>query len=673
MVLIVSKYGKDGGTRSQGQPSPEESLNGFRLDSSQSSWLMDRLNALSEEDKLAMQTAQAHLQNSQNPQRTPPSGQEMTQGFAPGVMSDHAHHRAPEHQNIPPKPQSHSPVDEFRAAPKDNEPMDQGGGLDAESVRLREKIELLEKQIAEMTRLAEPQTEQDKDEYIEELIYRGTKLSKLRDQQKKNEIELQSRYYHGAEVHSEQQDHRRDGSFDERNEGQHDHMEDVDYEYAREYLDPEVAGDLPAERDYGHQQYAGDHEQVYSQETPGGYSDNGPGLNEEQGYAPAAGGGEWHGTHQPEYGYVGDVSQQGDVPGQQIVPFGQGQYYSERGQGGHGGVPAAGHDPHVLPQFLSSQQQQDMMRPRIMTMFGAVIAVAIISGVAYSYFGQGVSDVVKSDFAGLTNAGPADRSDAPANKDKTQADKKQTDVAVLAVSPIDVARDFAVSKLVGTAGDEVPLSVRLPSGNYPSAFMVVRNLPEWARLTKGRLVNGAWILAIADLQELKVVVPDDQPGNFSFVMEFVHSADEEPVSRTVNAVIAPVVVKSPPPAVVEKETELANVALDENSETIKAPEGGIKPGALIIDEALEEKWLERGTRLLRSGDLSAARLAFSHLAEQGSGRGALAMAMTYDPNQPSSRVVAGIKPDVRRAKFWYNRAVSLGNEAAREALRMLDK
>jgi hypothetical protein len=223
----------------------------------------------------------------------------------------------------------------------------------------------------------------------------------------------------------------------------------------------------------------------------------------------------------------------------------------------------------------------------------------------------------------------------------------------------------------------------LPSDErLASAFLVVRNLPDWAKLNAGRQMNGLWMVSASQVEDLKVLIPDDQPGQFSFEVDLVVNAGDAPVTKKVRADIAP--YQAPEPEVVESPVEKAPepkakeevAVLDpqtDNSELIEQPEVGVKQGPLIIDQALEEKWLERGTRLLRAGDVSAARLAFSHLAEQGSGRAALAMGMTYDPNQPSSRVVAGIKVDVERAKFWYKRALSLGHEGARDPLRQLER
>ena len=239
-----------------------------------------------------------------------------------------------------------------------------------------------------------------------------------------------------------------------------------------------------------------------------------------------------------------------------------------------------------------------------------------------------------------------------------------------ALSPAQFAAAFQVESLIGVAGQEIILPVSLPDlGGYPAAFVVLRNLPQWAGVPNGRLVSGNWIVAAGAAKNLAVKIPDDQPGTFKFEADLVFKPGETPVTRTVNAVIAPVTQAATPeekaPAVV------ANAPVVEQPEQIKTPEATASRGPLIIDQALEEKWLERGTRLLRAGDVSAARLAFSHLAEQGSGRGALAMGMTFDPNQPSSRVVAGIEPDVKRARFWYQRALALGNESAREPLRIL--
>ena len=79
--------------------------------------------------------------------------------------------------------------------------------------------------------------------------------------------------------------------------------------------------------------------------------------------------------------------------------------------------------------------------------------------------------------------------------------------------------------------------------------------------------------------------------------------------------------------------------------------------------------LERAARLVKTGDVGAARLIYEHLAASGSAPGALSMAKTYDPEILFGLEVVGMKPDVALARRWYGRAAELGDEAAANRLK----
>lgn len=657
----MSKFGRDDDDKPKpqnGQQPQSASLNGFRLDSSQSSWLMDRLNALNEEDKIAMS---AHAQQMADQDYDPEAMQDPAyqpqdvtaernnEGGVSGGVEIYAQnadrsgelaagHAAPgeQPQGYHQEPQNSAPL-----PPEQNDPQ-VGNGQEGdyqmsnaddptENARLlRERIESLERQIAEISKL----TGEQKPEAVEqELIYRGVELKKLK--QKHREETGQSGMYRGVEV-VEADERRGSDVYDLTQE----ELADADYEYLREQLEPHLdAPQAPVEQSAPYRDYSYQQPHQPQQYRDAGYSQ-----------PPVHGG--YDQRADPHY------------PPRQEQPYYQGQR------------PHGGEDGHAaLPQFLNNEQPGKSMRPSLMTILAVLFAAVIAGGVGYSYLGEGVSDVVKGDFSGLNNnkegaklSDIAPRRDLEVEAARPAAAPKELKVAA---NPAQLASQFKVDSLIGVAGEKIDLPVQLPNlGEFPSAFLVLRDMPNWAIVDSGRRVNGAWIINQAEAKKVSVTIPDDQPGTFAFTAELVYRAGQTPITQKVNAVIAPVTkaeVKSAPETVEAK----APVEI-EAPEQIKTPEVVGKRGPLIIDEALEEKWLERGTRLLRAGDVAAARLAFSHLAEQGSGRGALAMAMTFDPNQPSSRVVAGIEPDVKRARFWYQRALALGNESARDQLRMLD-
>jgi TPR repeat protein len=67
---------------------------------------------------------------------------------------------------------------------------------------------------------------------------------------------------------------------------------------------------------------------------------------------------------------------------------------------------------------------------------------------------------------------------------------------------------------------------------------------------------------------------------------------------------------------------------------------------------------------MQSGDIAAARLLFEELARKQSAKGARALAETYDPEVLKSVLIAGLRPDIEKAKKWYQRAAELGDGEA---------
>jgi TPR repeat protein len=73
-----------------------------------------------------------------------------------------------------------------------------------------------------------------------------------------------------------------------------------------------------------------------------------------------------------------------------------------------------------------------------------------------------------------------------------------------------------------------------------------------------------------------------------------------------------------------------------------------------------EGYLAKGERMLKAGDVAAARLFFARAAEAGDARGALAMARTHDPEALRRLPVYGMQPDPAEAARWYAKAKDLG-------------
>jgi hypothetical protein len=93
----------------------------------------------------------------------------------------------------------------------------------------------------------------------------------------------------------------------------------------------------------------------------------------------------------------------------------------------------------------------------------------------------------------------------------------------------------------------------------------------------------------------------------------------------------------------------------------------------VANRATEDSLIERASFQLKHGDGEGGRAVFEVLASHGSVRGAFALAETYDPAKLAQHADWQLKPDIRLARQWYNKASELGSLPAYERLRDLDK
>jgi len=82
--------------------------------------------------------------------------------------------------------------------------------------------------------------------------------------------------------------------------------------------------------------------------------------------------------------------------------------------------------------------------------------------------------------------------------------------------------------------------------------------------------------------------------------------------------------------------------------------------------------MKSAAALMANGDISAARMMYQPLAEEGEAMAAIALAETYDPLVlRKSNVTRGITPDVALAQSWYEKAKALGSAVAPERIERL--
>jgi hypothetical protein len=128
---------------------------------------------------------------------------------------------------------------------------------------------------------------------------------------------------------------------------------------------------------------------------------------------------------------------------------------------------------------------------------------------------------------------------------------------------------------------------------------------------------------------------------------------------------APLSVASPPPAQ-EQATPPAS------SDTTSPPPTQPPPNRRLSAAEIAAL-VTRGDAFLNTGDIISARLFYERAADGEDGDAALRLAVTFDPGFLSQTGARGALSDRTRALSWYRRALDLGNTAAQEHLKNLER
>ena len=228
---------------------------------------------------------------------------------------------------------------------------------------------------------------------------------------------------------------------------------------------------------------------------------------------------------------------------------------------------------------------------------------------------------------------------------------------------------FSVEDIGGISGAATAVKIRLPSqidesagSNATRRFLMFRGLPDELTLTSGFRTRNVWIVAVADVGNLKLNIPPTYWGNIPVEVLLYQEETKTPESRTISIDIIP-----PGQAVAD-----ARTGADAKQPAANKPARTQSLGALgALQE--ETRLLSQGETHLRNGNVVFARVLFEELVARGSARGAFAVAQTYDPAVLQQIGVVGIQGDVEKAKSWYRKAAELGNAAPLDILSSLKK
>lgn len=235
------------------------------------------------------------------------------------------------------------------------------------------------------------------------------------------------------------------------------------------------------------------------------------------------------------------------------------------------------------------------------------------------------------------------------------------------------------------ANDPLPLAVAVEHGKGNES-LVLNGLAVGSRLSAGEPIGASgWHLAANQLRGLYLYAPSDFVGvmNTAFDLfapdkqlldsravhlKWVAKAAPPPPRNQVAKDLAPLlppnqVAKDPAPAPLLPSNQVASAG----PEALPVPE---LPAVQAMDPAEAAMLMSRGLDFLKAGDIEAARIGFSRLADAGNADGALALASTYDPRYLAEHNVVGVHGDETKARALYQRARDLGST---EAGRILDR
>jgi hypothetical protein len=245
-----------------------------------------------------------------------------------------------------------------------------------------------------------------------------------------------------------------------------------------------------------------------------------------------------------------------------------------------------------------------------------------------------------------------------------------------------------VENAAGAAGEEIPLSIQI--GEYDAekySFLMIRGLPAEFTLSAGFRLKDRWAVSLRDLSNLSLTPPESYSGTLKLEVMLVRGQDKPVEHQDMMVLIgkggkatAAAVPDTQPTVARQTEPSEATAALtaspappvvERAPEAPKRAKSAPSTKTSTVSPEEESAMLQRASTILDEGDVASARLLLEHIARKGSGKGALALAQTYDPAFLRSINTLGLRPNPEKAREWYQVAADLGEDTARERLSAL--
>jgi hypothetical protein len=296
----------------------------------------------------------------------------------------------------------------------------------------------------------------------------------------------------------------------------------------------------------------------------------------------------------------------------------------------------------------------------ILLAFALVALVPVIAfGALYSRGAlsvTGLTAMVGDDSAKQQVSEPAEENAKPAlaeAQDVKQPEMQQAAVAEMPAPETILPKRAVELPSIGLnvpniiaieAGKEASFAIALDSedGLPPRSIVTIRGLPEGTSFSAGRPFGDTeWSLRPDEIDGLRVTLPAGANGQRAVNVAIVAADGSTMASTGTRLDIAP----DPKMALISRPEETARIA----------------------------ELIEHGRKMVDVGYFPGARAYFQRAAEAGSAEAAFSVGSTYDPSFIEEIGAQGIKPDIKQARIWYERAKALGHKDADAQIKALAK
>ena len=104
----------------------------------------------------------------------------------------------------------------------------------------------------------------------------------------------------------------------------------------------------------------------------------------------------------------------------------------------------------------------------------------------------------------------------------------------------NAAPSFNVVSITGEPGQKVPMNISIVGATENlRSIVIVRGIPSQFKLSSGFLNGNAWLVSLFELENLRLVVPDDFEGRFDIEVVFVLLESKRRQTRSASVIIQP--------------------------------------------------------------------------------------------------------------------------------------